>query len=53
MAYADCAIEEELCSKFRIEGTPTLKWYENTKTSKYKGGKTFETITKWFVEKTG
>ena len=44
LAKVDCTAEEKLCSKFGVQGFPTLKIFRGDAISEYKGGRKAEDI---------
>lgn len=46
MATVDCTSHKELCEKHGVKGYPTLKYGDPEDLVKYKGGRTYEAISK-------
>jgi len=53
LAKVDATIENDLATRFGIQGFPTLKWFVKGQESEYKGGRTKQEIIDWISKKTG
>ena len=49
LGKVDATIEVELGSKYRVQGFPTLLYFKQGKEVPYGGGRTYNTIVKWFI----
>lgn len=55
LAKVDCTTEQEVCSKFGVQGYPTLKFFTkgSSEPMPYEGGRTAGEIVNWLKKKTG
>lgn len=56
LASVDCTVEKDLCSRFGVQGFPTLKVFRNTgdieKPAEYQGGRSEKDIIKYIRKQT-
>jgi len=56
LASVDCTVEKDLCSRYGVQGFPTLKVFRNTgdiaKPAEYQGGRTDKDIIKYLRKQT-
>ena len=53
LAKVDATAEEELGTRFRVRGFPTLKFFKHGKEYDYSGGRTEATIVEWVKKRVG
>lgn len=53
IAKVDATAENELGTKFGVQGFPTLKWFVDGEAMEYGGGRDQKTIVSWVKKKTG
>ncbi|CAF0764827.1 unnamed protein product, partial [Didymodactylos carnosus] len=53
LAKVDATAETELATKYGIKGYPTLKYFSDSTTIDYNGGRTADDILNWLKKKTG
>ena len=53
LAKVDATAEEELGTRFRVRGFPTLKFFKHGKEYDYAGGRTEATIVQWVKKRVG
>ena len=53
IAKVDATIENDLASKYGVQGFPTLKFFINGEAVDYQGGREEETMFNWLKKKTG
>eukprot|EP00457_Paulinella_chromatophora_P007298 gb/GEZN01007321.1/.p1 GENE.gb/GEZN01007321.1/~~gb/GEZN01007321.1/.p1 ORF type:complete len:219 (-),score=47.79 gb/GEZN01007321.1/:194-850(-) len=52
----DCTVEKDLCSKFGVQGYPTIKYFTGNTAAdgdKYEGGRTYDDLKTWADENLG
>jgi protein disulfide-isomerase A6 len=43
----DCTVHEELCSRFEVQGFPTVKYFKGDDAQDYEGGRSFDDLAKF------
>jgi len=51
IADVDCTVEKDLCSKYKVSGYPTIKYWVDGEIKDYQGGRDFNALNK-FVKDT-
>jgi len=46
----DCTVHEELCSRFEVQGFPTVKYFKGGDAQDYEGGRSFDDLSKFTQE---
>jgi len=46
----DCTVHEELCSRFEVQGFPTIKYFKGGDAQDYEGGRSYDDLEKFTNE---
>jgi len=46
----DCTVHEELCSRFEVQGFPTVKYFKGEDAQDYEGGRSYDDLLKFTNE---